>query len=138
MKTFTKIVFLALATLTISKAQADSSGTDAQIVQALNSQQQSRYVQGDGMVVTQVLPDDTVGLQHQKWIVRLSNGKTLLAVYNTDMCPRVPVQVGDIVSMGGMFIWTDQGGLIHWLHYDPRGNHPNGYVILNGKSYCKN
>jgi hypothetical protein len=113
------------------------NGNDAQIVSAVNRQTQVNFVEGSGMVVTQLLPDDTSGLTHQKWIVRLSNGKLIQAVYNTDMCPRVPLKVGDVVSMGGQFIWTNQGGLIHWLHHDPKGARPDGYVNLNGKDYCK-
>lgn len=115
----------------------NGNASDAAIVKAVNAQARVNFVEGGGMVVTQILPDDTSGLQHQKWMVRLSNGKLLQAVYNSDMCPRVPVKVGDVVAMGGMFIWTNQGGLIHWLHHDPRGNRPDGYVMLNGKFYCK-
>lgn len=113
------------------------NSSDAQIVQAVNNQKGANFVEGSGMVVTQLLPDDNSGLRHQKWMVRLSNGKLLQAVYNSDMCPRVPLQVGDVVAMGGQFIWTNQGGLIHWLHHDPRGNRPDGYVMVNGKYYCK-
>jgi hypothetical protein len=58
------------------------------------------------------------------------------AVYNLDMCERVPLKVGDIISMGGQFIWTNQGALLHWLHFDPRQNRRDGYVELNGKVYC--
>lgn len=116
---------------------SNPNASDSQIVQAVNNQRRVNFVEGSGMVVVKVLPDDTSGLQHQKWMVRLSNGKLLQAVYNSDMCPRVPVREGDVVAMGGMFIWTNQGGLIHWLHHDPRGNRPDGYVMLNGKYYCK-
>lgn len=115
----------------------DNSANDSDIVRAVNDQRRVNFVEGGGMVVTKVLPDDNNGLKHQKWVVRLSNGKTMQAVYNSDMCPRVPVQVGDVVAMGGMFLWTNTGALLHWLHHDPRGNRPDGYVFVNGKYYCK-
>ncbi|QDK37045.1 DUF3465 domain-containing protein [Bdellovibrio sp. NC01] len=117
----------------------DSSAGDADIVRAVNAQKRVNFVEGSGMVVIKVLPDDNEGLKHQKWIVRLSNGKQMQAVYNSDedLCPRIPIKVGDVVAMGGMFLWTNQGGLLHWLHHDPRGNRPDGYVQLNGKFYCK-
>lgn len=113
-----------------------NSGADADLVKAVNNQRRLGFVEGAGMVVIRVLPEDTKGAQHQKWIVRLSNGKHLQAVYNSDMCPKVPVQEGDVVAMGGEFIWTQSGGMLHWLHHDPRGRRPNGYVNLNGKTYC--
>lgn len=119
-----------------SSAVTDTA-SDQEIVRAVNSQRRLNFVEGGSLVVTKVLPDDTNGNEHQKWMVRLSNGKTMQAVYNSDMCPRVPVKEGDVIAMGGEFIWTNRGALLHWLHHDPRGNRPDGYVYLNGKFYCK-
>ena len=112
---------------------------DADIIRAMNGRKKLHFVEGAGMVVTKILPDDTSGLQHQKWFVRLSDGRELEAVYNSDkdLCPRVPIKVGDVVSMGGMFLWLGNHGMIHWLHHDPRGNRPDGYVEIDGKFYCK-
>ncbi len=141
MKSMTRLLSVLLSVAAISSSAhayyQDNSAPDAAIVSAMNSHRRVNFVEGADMEVIQVLPDDTDGLQHQRWVVRLSNGKTMEAVYNTDMCPHVPVQVGDRVAMGGMFLWTDQGGLLHWLHHDPRGNRPDGYVYLNGTYYCK-
>lgn len=112
---------------------------DADIIRAMNGRKKLNFVEGGGMVVTKVLPDDTSGLQHQKWFARLSDGREIEAVYNSDkdLCPRVPIKVGDVVSMGGMFLWLGNHGMIHWLHHDPRGNRPDGYVEIDGKFYCK-
>ncbi len=111
---------------------------DSEIVHVVTEQKNSHFVEGSGMEVVQILPDDTQGLEHQKWIVRLSSGQKMLAVYNSDMCPRVPVKVGDIVSMGGQFIWSRKdGAILHWLHHDPKGKRPDGYVYLQGEFYCK-
>jgi hypothetical protein len=109
---------------------------DSKIVNAVQNRRRVDFVEGSGMVVTQLLQDDRNGLQHQKWVVRLSNGATMEAVYNLDMCERVPLKVGDTVSMGGQFVWTNQGALLHWLHYDPRQTRPDGFVELEGKVYC--
>lgn len=112
------------------------TGDDSKVVAAVESRRRLDFVEGSGMVVVKLLPDDRNGLQHQKWVVRLSNGKTMQAVYNLDMCEYVPLKVGDVVAMGGQFIWTNQGALLHWLHYDPRQRRSDGYVELNGKVYC--
>lgn len=111
--------------------------SDEAIVSAVQNRKRLNFVQGGGMVVTKVLPDDNQGLTHQKWMVRLSNGQQMMAVYNTDMCERVPLKVGDVVAMGGQFIWSNQGALLHWLHHDPQHRRPDGFVQLNGKFYCK-
>lgn len=112
------------------------SGENRKIVEAIKSRRSVHFVEGKAMKVVEILPDDTSGSQHQKFLVQVETGDTLLLVYNLDMCERVPVRVGDSVGAGGMFIWTDRGALLHWLHRDPRKNRPDGYVELNGKYYC--
>lgn len=111
---------------------------DTDLVVAVQNQRRVNFVVASGLLVVKVLRDDTDGREHQKWIVQLSNGKRVQAVYNSEMCPRVPVREGDFLDMAGEFIWTGQGGLLHWLHHDPRGTRPDGYVILDGTSYCAN
>lgn len=115
----------------------DETASDSELVQAVNERRREDFVEGGSLVVVKILPDDTNGLEHQKWVVRLSNGELMQAVYNLDMCPRVPLRVGDVIAMGGQFIWTNKGGLLHWLHHDPRGRRPDGYVFVNGNYYCK-
>lgn len=117
-------------------SEYSSPAADQRIVEAVQKKRRLDFVEGAGMVVIKLLPDDRQGLQHQKWVVRLSNGATMQAVYNLDLCEYVPLKVGDVVAMGGQFIWTNQGALLHWLHYDPRRKRPDGYVEHNGKAYC--
>lgn len=123
-----------------SSAQAsfvNEKASDNDIIRAVNDRRRVNYVEGGSMTVTKVLPDDDYGRKHQKWMVRLTNGEVMQAVYNSDMCPEVPVKVGDVIAMGGMFLWTSSGPMLHWLHHDPRGTRPDGYVYVNGKYYCK-
>lgn len=105
-----------------------------------NAQQRGKgvnYLEVQDAVVSKLLPDDTQGRPHQKWVVSLANGRSLLSVYNADMGERIPLKVGDTVSMGGQYIWDRSGGLIHWLHHDPKGRRPDGWVELNGVVYGK-
>ncbi|WP_374035172.1 DUF3465 domain-containing protein [Bdellovibrio bacteriovorus] len=118
-------------------ASLDETASDSDLVRAVNDRRREDFVEGGSLTVVKVLPDDNSGLEHQKWVVRLSNGELMQAVYNLDMCPRVPLKVGDVIAMGGQFIWTNKGGLLHWLHHDPRGRRPDGYVYVNGQYYCK-
>jgi hypothetical protein len=118
-------------------AQNPETLDDSELVSAMAGHQSLDYAQGGNLVVVDVQRDDKNGPQHQKWTVRLSNGVTMLSVYNLDMCERVPLKVGDRIAMGGQFIGMGHGGLLHWLHRAPKGNRPDGYVYLNGKYYCK-
>lgn len=108
---------------------------DQALIQAMKSRQDTFYVEAGNLVVTKILPDDTSGLPHQKWEARLSDGSTILIVYNSDMGLRVPIQIGDNFGVGGQYIWTRAGGLVHWVHDDPQGHRPDGYVYLNGVVY---
>ncbi len=108
---------------------------DSEIVRALENRKMVNFIQGANLVVTRILPEDTRGNPHQLWMARLSSGSQVKIIYNLDMGERVPLKVGDVFSVGGQFLWTNKGGLIHWTHEDPRKNRPDGYVILDGQVY---
>jgi Protein of unknown function (DUF3465) len=92
-------------------------------------------VEGEGMVV-RVLSDDMNGSRHQRLIVQLASGQTLLITHNIDVAPRIDgLEEGDSVRFFGEYVWNAKGGLIHWTHHDPRGKHVAGWVIHNGKTY---
>lgn len=91
--------------------------------------------EGSG-VVTRVLSDDNDGSRHQRFILRLSSGQTLLVAHNIDLAARVAnIQVGDTVEFNGEFETNPQGGVIHWTHHDPRGIHVDGWLRHKGRTY---
>ena len=86
--------------------------------------------------VTRVLPDDTKGSRHQRFLVRLSTGRTVLIAHNIDLAPRVQgVSEGDTVSFSGEFEDNDKGGVVHWTHHDPSGRHVAGWIRHRGQVY---
>ncbi|MEL6868967.1 MAG: DUF3465 domain-containing protein [Pseudomonadota bacterium] len=85
--------------------------------------------------VYKVLPDDTRGSQHQRFLVRSPGGQSLLIAHNIDLAPRVPLSQGDTLLINGQFEYNDKGGVIHWTHHDPQGRHDGGFIELNGKRY---
>jgi hypothetical protein len=115
--------------------QGDSQDGQGQIDQAQRSHKSLNFVEVKNVTVTKLLPDDNSGLRHQKWIVALANGSSIMGVYNIDMGERIPLKVGDVINMGGQYIWENGGGLLHWLHADPQGRRPDGYVEVNGVRY---
>jgi hypothetical protein len=108
---------------------------DSALVAAVQSKQSQFYVEGGNLVVTHILPDDTQGLPHQKWEAQLSDGSIIMVVYNSNMGERIPVEEGMTFSVGGQFIWTQDGGLIHWVHADPKKKRPDGFVFINDALY---
>ncbi|MDJ1180723.1 DUF3465 domain-containing protein [Roseofilum sp. BLCC_M91] len=103
--------------------------------QAFQNQQSDVQARAVGEVI-RVLSDDRQGSQHQRFIVRLSSGQTLLIAHNIDLAPRVnSLSVGDRVEFYGEYEWNPQGGVIHWTHHDPAGRHVGGWIRHNGQVY---
>ncbi len=92
-------------------------------------------VEGQGEV-GKVLSDDVEGSRHQRFILRLASGHTLLISHNIDLAPRVEgVKAGDDVAFRGQYEWNERGGVVHWTHHDPRGNRPGGWLRHAGETY---
>ncbi len=107
----------------------------AVIERAFEQRKSDVQVEGEG-VVTRVLPDDMQGSRHQRIIIRLASGQTVLIQHNIDLAPRIPdLKVGDTVSFFGEYVWNEQGGLIHWTHHDPARSHVGGWIKHNGETY---
>ncbi len=86
--------------------------------------------------VSRVLPDDNKGSRHQRFILQLANGQTVLVAHNIDLAERVAgLSEGARVTLAGEYEWNDKGGVIHWTHHDPRGQHPGGWIQLGSQRY---
>ena len=92
-------------------------------------------VESSGVVV-KILPDDNNGSRHQKFILRLATGGTVLVAHNIDLASRIPtLKTGDSVQFYGEYEWNSKGGVIHWTHHDPSGKHKGGWLRHNGRLY---
>ena len=92
-------------------------------------------VRGSG-VVTRTLADDNEGSRHQRFILQLGSGRTVLVAHNIDLAPRVnTLSPGDSVSFNGVYEPNNRGGVIHWTHRDPQGQHIDGWLVHRGKRY---
>lgn len=106
-----------------------------QVARAFRNRQSDLQVGGSGIVV-KVLPDDTKGSRHQKFILELASGDTLLIAHNIDLAPRIEsLREGDTVEFYGEYEWNARGGVLHWTHHDPGGRHEHGWLRRAGKLY---
>lgn len=124
------------STTEIVSTTVPSADENAELIQTLFDEQQSDvWVSGEG-VVTKLLADDNDGSRHQKFILELSTGQTLLISHNIDIAPRLDdIQKGDTVEFKGEYIYNEQGGLVHWTHHDPDGDSEGGFLKLNGEVF---
>ena len=70
-----------------------------------------RWIEDSGLVL-RLLPDDDDGSRHQRFVIKLRGGQTLLVAHNTEVAERIPVGLGDRVHFRGMYDWNDLGGLV--------------------------
>lgn len=107
---------------------------EAMILDAFRERRSDFMVESAG-VVERILTDDTEGDRHQRFILRLASGHTLLMSHNIDLAPRVPVTVGDTIEFRGQYEWNEYGGTIHWTHRDPQRRRPGGWIDHRGARY---
>ncbi len=102
------------------------------VASAFETHERNVSVEDHGTVVA-ILPDDDQGSRHQRFLVRVASGTTVLIAHNIDLAPRVePLHRGDSISFRGEYIWNEKGGIVHWTHRDPSGRHAAGWLSLNG------
>jgi Protein of unknown function (DUF3465) len=112
-----------------------TSESDRVLGRAFEQHTSSLQVEGRG-VVRRILPDDNDGSRHQRFILELGSGQTLLVAHNVDIAPRINgVRKGDRVAFRGEYEWNEEGGVVHWTHHDPGGRHPGGWLKHKGKTY---
>jgi len=124
--------------LPVSNAQpssAQSSQAREQSSQASEQWRSGQQVQGTGTAV-RVLSDDDDGSRHQRFILRMSSGQTLLIAHNIDLALRVSsLRAGDTVAFFGEYETNSQGGVIHWTRRDPQGRHAERWLEHEGRRY---
>lgn len=105
------------------------------IKEAYTNQQSDVQVRGSGEVI-RVLNDDNQGSRHQKFLLKLLSGQTILIAHNIDLAPRInSIATGDSVQFYGEYEWNKKGSVVHWTHHDPRGRHVGGWLKHHGKTY---
>ena len=120
----------------ISGSSRDSRGVDDDAIgRAFATKASDIQVEGAGTVIS-ILADDLNGSRHQRFIVEVPSGQTVLITHNIDVAPRINgLEVGDLVRFNGEYVWNPKGGVVHWTHNDPRGKHVAGWVRHKGKTY---
>ena len=132
-----QIRIAALIVVAVAAAGCNSASVDSDnaIGRAFNSRTSDIQVEGEG-VVSRILSDDLNGSRHQRFIVRLGTGQTVLITHNIDLAPRIDgLREGDTVAFNGEYVWNAEGGVIHWTHHDPQGRHVSGWIKHKGRTY---
>ncbi len=118
-----------------SQTSPGSPDSGNSIAQAYAQHLSGVRVESEG-VVERVLSDDNEGSRHQRFIVRVGSGPTVLIAHNIDIAPRIEsLRSGDAIAFSGEYEWNDKGGVVHWTHRDPQGRHVAGWIKHDGRVY---
>lgn len=91
------------------------------------------WIEDTGIVVRLLSPDDAE--RHQRFVVRVGGGQTLLVAHNPALAGHIPVGIGDRIAFRGLYEWNDSGGLVHWTHGDPHGEIDGGWIRHRRQRY---
>ena len=110
-------------------------GSSSAVSTAFEQRRSDIQVRGEGEV-TRTLADDNDGSRHQRFILRMDSGQTILVAHNIDLAPRInSLRTGDSVEFYGEYEWNSKGGVVHWTHRDPGGVHVDGWLKHAGRTY---
>lgn len=117
------------------QATAPTQDESIKIANAFQQRKSDVQVYSKGKVIA-ILPDDNKGSRHQKILLKLNNGITVLVAHNIDLAPRIQnLRKGDMVEFYGEYEYSDKGGVIHWTHHDPQKRHVGGWLKHEGQTY---
>lgn len=137
---FLALIWLGVAsvdsfTLPLASADREIVNADQQLADAYQNHRSDIQIQVTA-IVSKLLADDNRGSRHQRFIVRLNSGQTLLVAHNIDLAPRInDLSEGDSVELYGEYEWSNKGGVMHWTHRDPGGRHVAGWIKHKGQTY---
>lgn len=117
------------------EAASNANNQLTQFEQIVQQRQSDVQLEIDATVI-KILADDNKGSRHQRFIVEVAPGRTILVAHNIDLAPRInTLKVGDTVTIYGEYEWNDKGGVMHWTHHDPSNRHITGWIRHQGKQY---
>jgi hypothetical protein len=120
---------------TAAVSESDKLATEGEIEQAFRNRAKDLQLTLEGRV-KRLLSDDRQGSHHQRFIIDVESGRTLLVAHNIDLAPRVKnLKAGDLVDIHGVYEWNEKEGVIHWTHHDPQGRHEGGWIRHQGRTY---
>lgn len=120
----------------VQHTETTLSNNGVDTIKAAYEQRKSNVqVQGSGRVKA-ILRDDNDGSRHQKFILVLKNGLSILVAHNIDLAPKISnLKKGDMVEFYGEYEYNPKGGVLHWTHRDPQSRHESGWLKHDGQIY---
>jgi hypothetical protein len=117
-----------------NRTAVTSESSESVVESAYAARRSGVWMETSGRI-SRILPDDNDGSRHQRFILDVGSGHTVMVAHNIDLADRVPVAVGDTLALRGRYEWNERGGVIHWTHHDPKGLEKGGWIEVSGQRY---
>ncbi len=98
--------------------------------QAFDQHLRDIYLITEG-TVAEILPNDTTGIPHQRFIIITPEGDSILVVHNIEKGEPLDIRIGEKLHIEGTYVWNRFGGLIHETHIGHNKNQPEGLITRN-------
>ena len=86
--------------------------------------------------ITHVFPSPETGDQHQKFIVQLDAGQSVMVIHNRALGSAIDgLLEGETIEVFGEYQWDQGGGIIRRTHQDPASHRQAGWVKYKGRIY---
>jgi len=115
-------------------ASSAAVGAGSVIDDLYDKKKSSVWVTCEGTVV-RVLFDGSIGGKTQRFVVRVSDRRSVTVLHDVTRAPRLPdPEVGETIRFCGEYTWTKMGGEICRTYRDPTGR-SSGWVEYRGMRY---
>ena len=85
--------------------------------------------------VTRILAAGTDRGGSQDFVIQLENGQSLLITHKSSARKKIPLAVGDRVTVRGEYAWSETGGTIKHTKRDLSSARRHGFIEHDGKRY---
>jgi hypothetical protein len=85
--------------------------------------------------VVRMLADEGSGVPQQRFVIELLDGRRLLVLHDLKSGDRVPIALGDQVTVRGEYRWSEPGGSLHWTHREGSRDDRDGWIRHEGRRY---
>jgi hypothetical protein len=131
---------LCAALLAAACAPAPSSSTDRCDPAAIRAVQAARAAHSEvtlcGTVVRAGRLRRSRSGAHRVFLIDVGNNDRIQIDANVDIMGNFPIRAGEHAVIRGEYYYDAPGrDGVHWTHRTDRGNHPPGYVTLDGVTY---
>ncbi len=131
MRRFGVVFVVLLVTLGVVGCGNEEYADNTRLMEAFAEGRTGIWLTGHGTVIRELGADAT----HQRFLLRIDEGLSLVVRHRMGSAGAVPVERGDIVEFQGRYEFHGGGGELQLTHADPAQPGGGGWIRHNGIRY---